>query len=103
MFAVIESGGKQHRVQEGDVIQVEKLDVAENTDIEFDRVLLVSNEDEVKVGNPYVEGSKVTGSAVKNTKLKKVSGIKFKRRKNYMRKVGHRQFVTVVKINSIIQ
>lgn len=103
MFAVIESGGKQHRITEGDVIQVEKLAAAMGETVEFDRVLLVSSDTGVVVGKPTVEGGKVTAEVVENTRLSKVSGIKFKRRKNYLRRVGHRQHATVVKIKSITQ
>ncbi|MCY4656565.1 MAG: 50S ribosomal protein L21 [Gammaproteobacteria bacterium] len=103
MFAVIESGGKQHRVTEGDVLHLEKLEANVGDDIEFDRVLLVSTDDVVAVGNPLVEGTKVTGKVMSNVLLKKVRGVKFKRRKNYLRRFGHRQHATVVKIESIIQ
>ena len=103
MFAVIESGGKQHRVSEGDVVHLEKLDLDIGSSVEFDRVLLISDESNVTVGEPLVEGGKVVAEVLDNKLLKKVRGVKFKRRKNYLRRFGHRQHATVVKITSISQ
>lgn len=101
MFAVFESGGKQHRVSEGDIVRLEKLDAAPDAEIEFDRVLLVSNDDGVEIGNPIVEGAKVSGKVISQERDPKVRVVKFKRRKNYLRNKGHKQFATVVQISSI--
>ena len=98
MFAVIESGGKQYIVKEGDVIKVEKLPVEEKSEVSFDKVLMVGD----KVGNPYVENAKVEAKVVKTAKAKKVIVYKFKRRKGYKRKKGHRQWFSEVKITKIV-
>ena len=101
MYAVIATGGKQYRVQEGDVIKVEKLDVDAGADVEFENILLVADGDNVKVGNPYLEGSKVLGNVKAHGRHKKIEIIKFKRRKHYRRQMGHRQHYTEVRITSI--
>ena len=101
MFAIIETGGKQYKVNEGDVIFVEKLDVAEGDKITFDRVLVVSNADGVKVGSPVVEGATVTANVVKNGKAKKIYVMTYKPKKNEKRKIGHRQPYTKVQIQKI--
>ena len=101
MFAVFESGGKQHRVSEGDVIRVERLSGEPGQSVEFDHVLLVSEGDDVAVGAPYVEGGKVTAEVVEQGRADKVRVIKFKRRKNYLRRAGHRQQYTAVRITGI--
>ncbi len=98
MFAVIESGGKQYIVKEGDVIRVEKLPVEEKSEVSFDKVLMVGD----KVGSPYVENAKVEAKVVKTAKAKKVIVYKFKRRKGYKRKKGHRQWFSEVKITKIV-
>lgn len=95
--AVFETGGKQYRVAKGDEIFIEKLDVKENSQVEFDKVLLI----EGKAGNPYVKGAKVTGKVLNNGKAKKIIVFKFNRRKNYHKKQGHRQPFTKVKITKI--
>ena len=101
MFAIIETGGKQYKVNEGDVIFVEKLDAAEGDKITFDRVLAVSDADGIKVGAPVVEGAAVTANVLKNGKAKKIYVFKMKRKKNYRRKKGHRQPYTKVEITKI--
>jgi large subunit ribosomal protein L21 len=101
MFAVFSSGGKQHRVTEGEVIRVEKLAVDAGDEVVFDKVLLVANGDAVSVGDPYVDGGKVTGEVMGDGRGKKVRIIKFKRRKDYLRRQGHRQWFTEVKITGI--
>ena len=101
MFAVFESGGKQHRVSEGDVIRLERLAGEPGQSVEFDRVLLVSEGDGVTVGSPYVEGGKVTAEVVDQGRAGKIRVIKFKRRKNYLRRAGHRQSYTEVRITGI--
>ena len=101
MYAVFKSGGKQHRVQEGDVIKLEKLEVATGDSIDFDQVLLVANGDDVKVGAPLVEGGKVTAEVVAHGRGDKIRIIKFRRRKHSMKRQGHRQWFTQVKITGI--
>ena len=101
MYAVIETGGKQYKVQDGDVIFVEKLDVECETKYVFDKVVVVSTDDGLKVGAPYVEGATVEANVVKNGKAKKVIVYKMKPKKNYRRKQGHRQPYTKVQINAI--
>ena len=101
MYAIIETGGKQYRVQEGDVVFVEKLDVAEGEAIGFDKVLVVSNEGKLAVGAPFVEGAKVEASVVEQGKGPKVIVFKYKAKKDYRRKQGHRQPYTKVKIEKI--
>lgn len=101
MYAVIESGGKQYRVKDGDVIKLEKLAVEPGATIEFDKVLLQSDGKDVKIGTPYLEGAKVSGEVVKQDRHKKINILKFKRRKNYMKQQGHRQDYTEVKITKV--
>ena len=100
MYAVIETGGKQYKVQEGDVITVEKLKAEAGDTITFDKVLLMSDGKEVKVGTPYLAEA-VTGSVVENGKGKKVIIFKYKAKKDYRKKQGHRQPYTMVKIESL--
>ena len=102
MQAIIETGGKQYRVSEGDIIYVEKLPAAEGDDISFDRILTVFEEDKVKFGNPIVKGVEVSGKVLKNGKSKKVIVFKFKAKKNYRKTMGHRQPYTKVQINTIL-
>ena len=101
MYAVIETGGKQYRVQEGDVITIEKLNVSAGDDITFDRVLLLNDGQTVQVGAPIVEAAKVFGSVVENGKGEKVIIFKYKAKKDYRKKQGHRQPYTMVKIESL--
>ena len=101
MYAVIETGGKQYRVQPGDTVVVEKLPGNAGDAIEFDHVLLLSDDENVAVGRPVVEGAKVTGQIVEQGRDDKVIVYKFKRRKNYRRKYGHRQSFTAVKIDQV--
>lgn len=100
MYAIIETGGKQIKVQKGDKIFVEKLDAKEGETVVFDKVLFVGGSS-VKVGNPYVEGCKVTAKVEKNGKAKKTIVFKYKSKNNYRRKQGHRQPYTRVIIDSI--
>ncbi len=101
MFAVFQSGGKQHRVSEGDVVKLELLTAEPGEEVVFDQVLMVANGDDVNVGAPYVEGSQVKGEVLRTDRGKKVRIIKFKRRKDFMRRQGHRQWFTEVKITGI--
>lgn len=102
MYAVIETGGKQYRVQEGDVVFVEKLDVAEGEVVNFDKVLVHSAEGSLNVGKPYVEGAKVEGTVLEQGKSKKIIVFKYKAKKNERKKKGHRQPFTKVKIEKIV-
>ena len=103
MYAVIETGGKQYRVQPGDVIDVERLPTvsAEDPQVTFDRVLLVDDGGDVKVGNPVVEGAQVNGVFLKPLRGPKILVFKMKRRKGYRRKNGHRQDLHQVEIKDI--
>ncbi len=101
MYAVIETGGKQYRVQEGDKIFVEKLDVNAGDVINFDKVLLVSGDGNTKVGKPYVEGVTVTGNVLAQGKAKKIIVFKYKPKKDYRKKQGHRQPFTKIEIGKI--
>ena len=101
MFAVIETGGKQYKVNEGDVIFVEKLDVAEGDKVTFDKVLAVADDNGIRTGKPVVEGATVTASVVKNGKAKKIYVMTYKSKKNEKRKMGHRQPYTKVQIEKI--
>ncbi|MDO5695667.1 MAG: 50S ribosomal protein L21 [Eubacteriales bacterium] len=100
MYAVIATGGKQYRVKEGEILHVEKLNVAEGDTYTFDNVLLVGGDD-VKVGTPTVEGATVKAKVLANEKGKKVIVYKYKAKKGYHKKRGHRQQYTKVKIESI--
>ena len=103
MYAVIQTGGKQYRVEPGKTVVVEKLDGDKGTQVVFDQVLLVSSGDggSVTVGKPTVSGAKVTGEIVEQTRGDKLVVFKFRRRKNYVRRNGHRQDLTVVKVADI--
>ena len=101
MYAILETGGKQYRVAEGDVITVEKLPGEAGDTVEFDKVLLVSDGNDVKVGTPYLDGTKITGQIVETGKGKKIVIFKYKSKKDYRRKQGHRQPYTMVEITSL--
>ena len=101
MYAVFESGGKQHRVKEGEVLKLEKIEAATGDTIEFDRVMLLGSGPEVKVGQPLLDGARVTGEVVSQGRHDKIHIIKFKRRKHHMKRTGHRQWFTEVKITGI--
>ena len=96
MYAVIETGGKQYQVKVGDIINVEKLGVDEG-----EKVIAVSGDDGFKCGAPYVEGAKVEATVLKNARLKKIIVYKYKPKKGYHKKQGHRQYFTKVKIENI--
>jgi large subunit ribosomal protein L21 len=100
MYAVIESGGKQHRVEEGEVLRLEKLEASTGDSINFDKVLVIGEGAEVKIGKPYVEGN-VTAEVLNHGRGEKVKIIKFKRRKHQLKRQGHRQWYTEVKITAI--
>lgn len=101
MYAVVATGGKQYKVEEGDILRVEKLAGDVGSSIAFDKVLLFSDGENVKIGQPQVDGITVHGQIVAQGKNKKVLVFKYKRRKRYRRKQGHRQPFTAVRIDRI--
>mgnify|MGYP000719430114 CR=1 FL=1 len=101
MYAVIKSGGKQHRVVEGETLKLEKIETATGESVSFDEVLLVGEGSDVKIGAPLVEGATVTAEVIAQGRHKKVKIMKFKRRKHHMKQMGHRQWFTEVKITAI--
>jgi len=100
-YAVIETGGQQYAVREGEVHKIAKLEGEAGSKVEFDKVLLVNDGGTVKVGKPTVENAKVTAEVLEQTRDKKITVFKFKRRKKYRKKTGHRQDVTYIKITNI--
>ena len=101
MYAVIKSGGKQHKVSEGEEILLEKISLDEGEVIEFSEVLAINKDGALNVGRPLLEGATVNGKVINHFKTKKINIIKMKRRKDYRKKQGHRQNLTKVKIESI--
>ncbi|MCR2044998.1 50S ribosomal protein L21 [Anaerosalibacter massiliensis] len=102
MYAVIETGGKQYRVEEGDTIFVEKLNADNGEQISFDKVLVLSKDNDLVVGKPYIEDAKVEGTVLDQGKGKKIVVFKYKAKKNYRKKQGHRQPYTKVKVEKIL-
>lgn len=100
-YAVIESGGKQHRVQPGERIKLEKLEVATGETVNFEKVLMVSDGDKLQIGAPVVSGAKVVAEVVSHGRHDKVHILKYRRRKHHMKQAGHRQWYTEVKITGI--
>ncbi len=101
MYAVIVTGGKQYRVAEGDVIRVEKLPVEAGQSIELDKVLMIANGDNIKIGAPFVDGGKVSAAVESQGRGEKVKIVKFRRRKHHRKQMGHRQSYTELKITGI--
>jgi large subunit ribosomal protein L21 len=101
MYAVIETGGKQYRVAEGDRVRVEKLDAEAGTSVSLDRVLMIADGGNVRVGKPFIEGSAVTAEVAAHGRHAKVKIIKFRRRKHHMKRQGHRQSFTELRITGI--
>lgn len=101
MYAVIESGGKQHKVIPGEVLQLEKLDVDAGGTIDFDKVMMIGEGENITIGAPYVDGGKVSAEVLSHGRADKVTIIKMRRRKHYRRQAGHRQYYTEVKITDI--
>ena len=101
MYAVIVTGGKQYRVSEGDVIKVEKLAADEGATIDLEKVLLISNGEDIKTGSPYIEGGKVSATVKSHGRGDKVKIIKFRRRKHHRKQMGHRQHYTELQITGI--
>ncbi len=101
MYAVIQTGGKQYRVEEGTTLKIEKLELGTGDSVEFDKVLMIQSDSETKIGQPYVESGKVTAEVVSQGRHKKIKIIKFKRRKHHMKQMGHRQYFTEIQITGI--
>ncbi len=101
MYAVIQSGGKQYRVAEGELLKLELIDAEPGSTIEFEKVLMVANGDSVTVGAPLVAGGKVSAEIVTHGRHDKITIIKFRRRKHHRKQAGHRQWFTQVKITGI--
>ena len=101
MYAVFKTGGKQYRASTGDILKVEKIEAEKGATVELDQVLMVGEGEDVKIGAPYLEGGKVTATVVEHGRLKKIKVIKFKRRKNYRKQMGHRQYFTQIEITGI--
>ena len=101
MYAVIMTGGKQYRVEEGEVLRVEKLQVDEGANFDFDKVLMVGQGEDVQVGSPVLDGARVSATVRSHGRGDKVHIIKFHRRKNYMRRQGHRQSYTEIEVTGI--
>jgi large subunit ribosomal protein L21 len=103
MYAVIKAGGKQHRVRQGQTLKVEKIAAEPGASVDFDEVLMIADGDRVSLGAPYVAGGKVTATVEDHGRGNKIEIIKFRRRKNYRRKMGHRQHYTELRITEISQ
>ena len=103
MYAVISTGGKQYRVTKGDTIQIEKLDKDEGETVYFDKILLISDNGKVSIGKPFLEKSKIEGVVKAQGRDKKISIIKFHRRKHFKKQAGHRQSFTKVEITNIAE
>ena len=101
MYAVFKTGGKQYRATTGDILKVEKIEADKGATVELDQVLMVGEGEDVKIGAPYLEGGKVTATVVDHGRHKKIKVIKFKRRKNYRKQMGHRQYFTQIEITGI--
>lgn len=101
MYAIIESGGKQHHAEPGRPLRVEKIEAQVGETVSFDRVLLISRDGDVSLGKPYVDGAKVQATVIEQGRLPKIRVFKMKRRKQYRRTRGHRQAFTAVRIESI--
>lgn len=101
MYAVLQTGGKQYRVAKGDKLKVEKIAAETGADIELDQVLMVADGEDIKIGKPYLSGSKVTATVKTHGRNKKVKIIKFLRRKHHMKRQGHRQWFTELEITGI--
>jgi large subunit ribosomal protein L21 len=102
MYAIIKTGGKQHRVSQGDVIAVEKITGHKGDALVFDEVLMVANEGDIKIGAPLLAGAKVVSEILEQTKGPKIVVFRMKRRKGYHKKTGHHQSLTRVKIKEIL-
>ncbi|MBI9102801.1 MAG: 50S ribosomal protein L21 [Spirochaetales bacterium] len=102
MYALVEIKGKQYKAEKGTLLRVDKIDAEEGSALEFDSVLMISGEGDVKVGAPYVDGASVKAKVEEHTKGKKIRIFRYKRRKNYARRMGHRQKYTMVRVEDIL-
>lgn len=100
MYAIVNTGGKQYKVQEGSVLNVEKINASQGDEVVLDKVLLISDNDQVKVGTPYLE-AKVACEVLEQARGRKITIFKHKKRKDYRKKAGHRQFLTKLRVKSI--
>ncbi|MCX7087185.1 MAG: 50S ribosomal protein L21 [Methylococcales bacterium] len=101
MYAVIQTGGKQYRVEEGTTLKIEKLELGAGDSVEFDKVLMIQSGESSNIGLPYINGAKVTATVLSQGRHKKVKILKFKRRKHHMKQMGHRQYYTEIQITGI--
>ena len=101
MYAVINTGGKQYKLAQGDICRIEKLDAEEGASVQLDKVLMVADGDSINIGTPYVEGGKVTAVVKAHGRAKKVEIMKFQRRKHHQKKTGHRQYFTEIEVTGI--
>ena len=101
MYAVIAAGGKQHRVQEGEILRIEKIEVATGENVDFSEVLMHADGEAINIGAPFVKGAKVSAEVISHGRADKVKIIKFRRRKHSMKRQGHRQWYTEIKITGI--
>lgn len=101
MYAVIQSGGKQHRILEGQTVRLEKIDAEKGSAINFDKILMVGEGADLEIGAPYLDKAKVSGEIVEHGRGKKIKIVKFRRRKHHRKQMGHRQWFTEVKITAI--
>ncbi len=102
MYAVFLSGGKQHRVQMGDVVKLEKLEHGVGDQVEFTQVLMVAEGEAIQLGAPYLASVKIMGEVIEHGRHKKIRILKFRRRKHHMKRMGHRQYYTAIKITQIL-
>lgn len=101
MYAIFATGGKQYRAAPGDVVRVEKIEVEKGATVELDKVLMIADGDDVKVGSPHIDGGKVTATVRDHGRGPKIRIIKFKRRKHHMKRQGHRQWFTELEITGV--
>lgn len=101
MHAVVKTGGKQYRIQEGDTLRVEKLDADEGSNITLEQVLLIADGDNIQIGAPYVKGGSISATVKSHGRGKKINIIKLRRRKHYRKRMGHRQYFTELHIDTI--
>ncbi|MDR1057488.1 MAG: 50S ribosomal protein L21 [Coxiellaceae bacterium] len=101
MYAIIVAGGKQYKVTPGEILHVEKLEADVGSSIEFDQVLMVTDGENIQIGIPYISGARVIGEVSEQGRGDKINIIKFRRRKHYMRRQGHRQYFTAIKVQEI--
>lgn len=101
MYAIVATGGKQYRVKEGEKLRIEKLSAEAGDTVELDKVLMVGEGEDVKIGAPYLEGAKVTATVAANGRGDKVKIVKFRRRKHHRKQMGHRQAFTEIEITGI--